>query len=249
MHDLAPSSGLERSMYNSQPMIEAINDIASVAASIIMLAGYHLYLRIKVRRNPYYSIQAVNRAARSAWVKGIMQDESRSVLGVQTLRNSTMAATFLASTAVLLIIGTLTLSEQTDKLANTWQSLNAVGSLHPGLWTAKLLFLLSNFFMAFFSFAMSVRLYNHVGYQINVPAKDRPPAINPKNVAIHLNRAGYYYSLGMRAYYYAVPLVFWLFGPHFMVAATLVLIAVLYHVDRAPQYTEELSRTSLGDGP
>jgi uncharacterized membrane protein len=233
-------------MYNSQPMIEAINDIASVAASIIMLAGYHLYLRIKVRRNPYYSIQAVNRAARTAWVKGIMQDESRSILGVQTLRNSTMAATFLASTAVLLIIGTLTLSEQTDKLVNTWHSLNALGSLHPGLWTAKLLFLLSNFFMAFFSFAMSVRLYNHVGYQINVPAKDRPPAINPKNVAIHLNRAGYYYSLGMRAYYYAVPLVFWLFGPLFMVAATLVLIAVLYHVDRAPQYTEELARTSLG---
>ncbi|MCG6865364.1 MAG: DUF599 domain-containing protein [Thiogranum sp.] len=228
-------------------MIETINDIACVAASIVLLAGYHLYLRIKVHRNPYYSIQAVNRAARSAWVKGIMQDESRSVLGVQTLRNSTMAATFLASTAVLLIIGTLTLSEQTDKLVNTWQSLNALGSLHPGLWTAKLLFLLSNFFMAFFSFAMSVRLYNHVGYQINVPAKDRPPAINPKNVAIHLNRAGYYYSLGMRAYYYSVPLVFWLFGPLFMLAATLVLIAVLYHVDRAPQYTEELARTALDE--
>jgi hypothetical protein len=32
-----------------------------------------------------------------------------------------------------------------------------------------------------------------------------------------------------------------------MVAATLVLIAVLYHVDRAPQYTEELARKSLGD--
>jgi len=229
-------------------MIEAINDIACVAASIVLLSGYHLYLRIMVRRNPYYSIQAVNRAARSSWVKGIMEDESRGVLGVQTLRNSTMAATFLASTAVLLIIGTLTLSEQSDKLVNAWQALNMIGSRLPGLWTVKLLFLLSNFLMAFISFSMSVRLYNHVGYQINVSAKYRPPSINAKNVAIHLNQAGYYYSLGMRAYYYAVPLVFWLFGPILMVVATLVLITVLYHVDRAPQYTEELARASHDDG-
>jgi Protein of unknown function, DUF599 len=30
-------------------------------------------------------------------------------------------------------------------------------------------------------------------------------------------------------------MVFWLFGPQFMVLATLVLIAVLYHVDRVPK--------------
>jgi uncharacterized membrane protein len=216
-------------------MIESLNDIVSFIASVLMLAGYHLYLRIRLRRNPHYTIQAVNRAARSAWVKGIMADPARSLLAVQTLRNSTMAATFLASTAVLLIIGTLTLSEQTDKLINTWHTLNVLGSLHPGLWTAKLLLLLSNFFVAFFSFAMSVRLYNHVGYQLNVLEQDRPASITARSVSVHLNRAGYYYSIGMRAYYYAVPLVFWLFGPHFMLAATMVLIAVLYHIDRAPR--------------
>jgi uncharacterized membrane protein len=219
-------------------MTAPTNDIVSFGVSAALLAGYHLYLRYKLRKNPHYTIQAVNRAARSAWVKSIMEDQSRAILGVQTLRNSTMAATFLASTAVLLIIGTLTLSEQSDKLGNTWHSLNAVGSLQPGLWTAKLLFLLSNLFMAFFSFAMSVRLYNHVGYQLNVPIKERPASINPRSVAVHVNRAGYYYSLGMRAYYFAVPLVFWLFGPHFMVAATVVLIAVLYHIDRTPRDTQ-----------
>ncbi len=229
-------------------MTGTLNDIVSFSISTVLLVGYHLYLRIKLRRNPHYTIQAVNHAARSAWVRGIMQDESKGILGVQTLRNSTMAATFLASTAVLLIIGTLTLSEQTDKLENTWHSLNVLGSLHPGLWTAKLLLLLSNFFLAFFSFAMSVRVYNHVGYQLNVPIRDRAPSVNPNSVAVHLNRAGYYYSLGMRAYYFAVPLVFWLFGPHFMVVATLVLIAVLYHVDRAPKDKENTGVTTLGEG-
>ena len=51
---------------------------------------------------------------------------------------------------------------------------------------------------------------------------------------MHLNRAGRYYGIGMRAYFFSVPLVFWLFGPHLMILATVVLIVVLYHVDRMP---------------
>ena len=39
----------------------------------------------------------------------------------------------------------------------------------------------------------------------------------------------------MRAYYFSVPLVFWLFGPVFMLLATFVLIAVMYHIDRSPR--------------
>lgn len=210
------------------------NDIVSLVISIALITVYHVYLRLRLRRNPAYTVQSVNRAARSAWVRHIMSDPKYAIIGVQTLRNSTMAATFLASTAVLLVIGTLTLSEQSDKLTNTWHSLNVLGSAHPGVWIGKLLFLLSDFFVAFFSFAMSVRLFNHVGYQLNVPSGDRPRGLNPLSVAVHLNRAGYYYSIGMRAYYFAVPLVFWLFGPHFMVASTLVLIVVMYHIDRAP---------------
>ena len=39
----------------------------------------------------------------------------------------------------------------------------------------------------------------------------------------------------MRSYYVAVPLVFWLFGPHFMLLSTLALIPILLHLDRAPK--------------
>jgi len=232
-------------------MINAANDLVSFIASTCLIAGYHLYLRMKLRRNPHYTIQAVNRSARTAWVKSIMRDESRSILAIQTLRNSTMAATFLASTAILLIIGTLTLSGQTDKLQYSWHTLNIVGSSHPGLWTTKLLLLLSNFFVAFFSFAVSIRLFNHVGYQINVPLKSRTPYINCQYVSVHLNRAGKFYSFGMRAYYFSVPLVFWLFGPHFMLAASVVLIAVLYHVDRTPNHVGRTPKDSdaIPSGP
>ena len=70
---------------------------------------------------------------------------------------------------------------------------------------------------------------------INVPLTMEHRALSPRHVALHLNRAGSFYAIGMRAYYLAVPLVFWLFGPHFMLLATLVLIPILYYLDRTPK--------------
>src|SRR5512143_1386503 len=123
-------------------------DIISLVISASLLFLYHLYLHNQLKRNPHYTIQAVNRYARAQWVHAVMSDEGKLVLGVQTLRNSTMAATFMASTAVLLIIGTLNLSSDAGKLVNTWHLLNFGGSHHVGFWMVKLLFLISNFFVA-----------------------------------------------------------------------------------------------------
>lgn len=214
---------------------EYLTDFISLLLSGTLLILYHVYLRMKLRRNPHYTFQSVTHSARAAWVEGIMRNEDRGILGVQTLRNSTMAATFFASTAVLLVMGTLTLSGQSEKLTTSWHHLNVLGSLHPGVWIVKVLFLLSDFMIAFFSFSMAVRLFHHVGYLLAVPVDKRPKAITAHSVGVHLNRAGRYYSIGMRTYYFSVPLVFWLFGPHFMISATVVLIAVLYKVDRAPR--------------
>jgi len=214
-------------------------DGLGLTLSVLLLVLYHLFLARKVRRNPAYTVQAVNTMARTAWVESVMR-EGKDILAVQTLRNSTMAATFLASTSVLLIIGVLSLSGQGDKLETAWHSLNVLGAKHTELWMLKLLLLLLDLFFAFFSFSMSIRVFNHVGYMINVPLSPlRHKAISPQHVAIHLNRAGRFYSLGMRAYYFAVPLVFWLFGPHFMLLATLGLIFVLHHLDRAPKVMAE----------
>ena len=211
------------------------NDFAGAALSFVLLAGYHLFLRIKLRSDPLYTIQAVNAASRAAWVETIMTANNKDVLAVQTLRNSIMGATFLSSTAVLLIIGVLTLSGQGQSLGSTWHSLNIFGATHAELWLAKLIALLLDMLVAFFSFAQAIRLFHHVGYMINVPISTTHHAFTPEHVALHLNRAGAFYAIGMRSYYVAVPLVFWLFGPHFMLLSTVALIPILFYLDRAPQ--------------
>jgi uncharacterized membrane protein len=211
------------------------NDFFGAGVSLLLLIGYNVFLRLKLRSDPLYTMQAVNAVARAAWVETVMKATNKDVLAVQTLRNSIMGATFLSSTSVLLIIGTLTLSGQGENLGSTWHSLNIFGATHAELWLTKLLVLLLDMLVAFFSFAQAIRLFHHVGYMINVPMTMKHRALSPQHVALHLNRAGSFYAIGMRAYYVSVPLVFWLFGPHFMLLSTVILIPILYYLDRTPK--------------
>lgn len=210
----------------------AINLLALLASAGMVLA-YYRFIAIQVSQDSAYSLQSVMTQARTAWVRSVMTG-GRDVLAVQTLRNSTMAATFLASTAVLLIIGVLTLSGQADRLGSTWHLFGGLRATRPEVTEAKLIFLIVDLFVAFFSFATSIRLFNHVGYMINVPLALGHQALSPECVAAELDRAGHWYGLGMRAYYILVPLLLWLFGPYLMVLTTPVVLLVLFKIDRMP---------------
>lgn len=214
-------------------------DLLSFAGSAGLLLLYQQYLRWRTRRDPASSAQDVMLAARAAWVASVMR-ERRDILAVQTLRNSTMSASFMASTAVLLIIGVLTLSAQGDKLTGTWHALNFLGQSGAEMWLFKLLMMLFDLLFAFFSFSMSVRIFHHVGYLINVPLDKASEAVQIRQVEVQLNRAGIYYRIGMRSYYFTVPLLFWLFGPLWLLGATLAVVFFLFHMDRAPRRDTDL---------
>jgi uncharacterized membrane protein len=209
------------------------SDLAAFTASLLLVGIYYLLLWRKVRQDPHYTIHGVNELARTLWVANVMRHPSRDVMAVQTLRNFIMGAALMASTATLLILGTLTLSGQAESIARSWHVLNIGGTHAAELWIVKVLCLLADFIVAFFSFAMAVRLANHVVFMINVPETDAHYLLSPQAVARRLNRAGTLFAIGMRAFFFAVPLVFWLFGPLFLVVATGVLVMALQRLDRS----------------
>ena len=211
-----------------------IVDIAVFSSCVLLLGGYQLLLRRRSRLSPTLTVQGLNALARTAWVEHVMRDD-RDVMAVQTLRNSTMAATLMASTAVILILGILNMLANADKIGPALHLLNPTGSHESSVWIFKLMLILVDFFVAFFSFSLAVRGYNHVGFLINVPMNSGSHGITPVKVALHLNRASSYYGIGMRTYYLSVPLVLWLFGPVWMLIATILLLLILRHLDHLPQ--------------
>ncbi len=221
-------------MINLQYM-PLIADIVALAIVILSLVGYHRYLFLLERKRPTAVLKRVASDSRTAWVESIMSTEGSSILAVQTIRNSTMSASLLASTAVLLMIGVLNLSGQSTSLSSTWHALNFVGAANTQLWLLKLLCILFLLFFAFFCFTNALRLFNHVGYMISARKGQTHYFLTPAQIALELNRAGHYYSLGFRAFYYVIPLVFWLFNPVFMVIAVMVLVfGLLPRIDLTP---------------
>jgi uncharacterized membrane protein len=208
-------------------------DAAAIAIGTTMVGLYYLWLRRKISDNATYTIHRVNELARTLWVANVMRNPAKDVMAVQTLRNFVMGASLMASTATLLIIGTLTLSGQAESIARSWHALNIFGTHSAELWIIKVMILLADFIIAFFAFAMSIRLANHVLFMINVPESDAHHNLSPEAVARRLNRAGHMFAIGMRAFLFAVPLVFWLFGAAFLIIASAGLVFALYRLDRS----------------
>ncbi|CAN1170863.1 hypothetical protein LINPERHAP2_LOCUS29238 [Linum perenne] len=80
----------------------------------------------------------------------------------------------------------------------------------------------------------SIRYYSHASFLINVPVKDM------RMIKMHLtvdyvvrcvNRGGYFWSLGLRAFYFSLPLFLWIFGPIPMFLCCFVLVSMLYFLD------------------
>jgi uncharacterized membrane protein len=218
-----------------QPWVRELGpDALAFGASALMVGAYYLHLHSRARRDPTYSIHHVNELARRLWVEHVMANPAKDVMAVQTLRNFIMVGILMVSTATLLVIGTLTLSGQADNIARSWHAINVLGPPSAELWSVKVICLLADFLVAFFAFTLAIRLTNHVLFMINVPKEscEASAALAPREVARRLNRAGHMMAIGFRSLFFAVPLVFWLFGPAFLVVATMGLLVVLSRLDR-----------------
>jgi uncharacterized membrane protein len=198
--------------------------------SMGILIGYHFQLYRNLQRYPLKTAVGVTNHARRAWVMSIM-DQKKDLLAIQTLRNWTMASTFLASTAVLISLGLVASAFGSDTTAAALNTLSFFGHPNKTLWMIKLLVLAALFFYAFFNFTLSIRYYNHTGLLINVSSELEPSA-TIDCVTDVLNHGALHYTLGMRGFYLAVPLGLWLFGPAWMLGGAILIVFILHRLDR-----------------
>ena len=168
--------------------------------------------------------------ARERWVREIMRDQ-RDILAVQTLRNHVMAATFLASTAILISLGLLNAAFRPGIFGEISHSLNLAGTPNETLWMFKLMLLGVLFFITFFNFTLAIRYYNHGSIMINT-IDENDPTLSTETVTNVLNHGALHYTIGMRGFYLSVPLGLWTFGPIWMLAGSLIVVSVLYRLDR-----------------
>jgi uncharacterized membrane protein len=210
-------------------------DITAFSISCLLMLIYYLSLKRRTHNVPNSSVQAVNAMIRERWVLMIMTSSNMEILAIQTLRNSVMAASFMATTATLLIIGVLNLSEKIGQWAESLQHLFQFCQSSNDLWQIKLGILLLSFAIAFYYFAMAIRFFNHVGYMINLPFETATNQALYQQTCAYLNKAGSYYTFGIRTFFFGLPIISWFFGAYFLVFSTVCLIVGLSLLDRVPK--------------
>ena len=204
---------------------------ALVASAIAVLGGYHLHFLLQLRRTPETTTVGRARRHRRDWTAGIV-DRHDGILAVQTLRNWSMSASFLASTAIIIAAGLLGFMFSADKSSALIHQFNLLGSQSVPLLTFKLILLIGDFLATFFSFSLCLRYYNYAALTINTP-----PAADAEEIVTlstdYLERAAGHFTLGMRGYYFAIPLTLWLFGPLWLLLGAVGLTVALYRHDHA----------------
>ena len=119
--------------------------ILAVSAAAVIIA-YHTHLVKKVQRDPLTTAVGITNHARRMWVKGVIRDK-RDILAVPTLRNQVMAATFLASTAILISLGSFSAAFRSGVFSEISHALNLLGTKTETLWMFKLMLLGILFFL------------------------------------------------------------------------------------------------------
>ncbi len=142
--------------------IISLQEIILVSLAAFVFIAYHSYLYAKIRQDPLKTAIGIGNHARQRWVREIMRDQ-RDILAIQTLRNQVMAATFLASSAILISLGLLNAAFRPGIFSEISHALNLVGTKSETLWMFKLMLMGIVFFVTFFNFTLSIRYYNHAG--------------------------------------------------------------------------------------
>ena len=197
-------------------------------ATVVLLFGYEAVVAVAQRRRPDRMARSAHAALREDWFSAVSQHEGSELLAVQTLRISLMSATMTASTAVLGLMGTVTLAA--PSLHVSFGEATALPSFTPRL--VLELLLLTLLFASLVCSAMAVRYYNHVGFISGMPVESEARQRWAPAGSAYVRRAGLLYSWGLRHLILVAPILASLLHPFAGPVAAVLVVVVLSGFDR-----------------
>lgn len=210
---------------NASPWLTAI-------ATLGIVASYEGWLAMAQRRTPQRLARTAHASLREDWFAAISAQPGSEILAVQTLRNSLMSATMAASTAVLGLMGALSLTAPTlhATLGDAATGIAAWPHFTPRL--AMELVLLCLLFASLVASVMAVRYYNHAGFIGGMPVGSPQRRRWAATGTAYVRKAGWLYSWGLRQLMLLVPVVAFLLHPLAGVAGAMVVVVALIQFDR-----------------
>lgn len=198
-------------------------------ASLFPLLCWFLYnygVPLLERRRP--SLSVIMSMQRRRWVANAVQRESP--LDAILSGNLMGSVSFLASTSVLLVLAVFTAFGNLTPLMETLETVGIRSSHSIQNVQIHLFASLSIFVLSFFSFTLALRQFNH--FCILLGAIDHGGHTSAEEIdgIAQLNSlAAKNFNNGIRAYYFAVPMVAWFASEWLAIATSLITVGFLIH--------------------
>jgi len=198
-------------------------------AIVVIVLGYEVALAIAQHRQPERLARTAHATLREDWFAAVSAQTGSEILAVQTLRNSLMSATMTASTAVLGLMGTLTLAAPSLH-ASFGDGASGWPNFTPRL--AMELTVIALLFVSLVSSVMAVRYYNHAGFIGGMPVESEARRRWAPAGTAYVRKAGVLYGWGLRQLILIVPMVAFILHPLAGLVGALCVVAALLNFDR-----------------
>ncbi len=144
--------------------------------------------------------------------------------------NIMSSVSFLASTAVLLILAIFAVFGQVPALMGALDSLSLDRVYTTLDVQVHLVIILTMFVLAFFAFTLSLRQFNHFCIMLGAIDHSAPTSEEEIDAITRMNALGAKnFNSGIRAYYFSVATVAWFVSEWLPIVASLITILILAH--------------------
>jgi uncharacterized membrane protein len=216
-------------------------DWLGTALWVLSWAAYGAWAAKNSLNNP--SLMGTVAHYRRTWMREAFKRENR--ITDSALVNSLMqSATFFSSTTVL-ILGALfavlgSIERHPADIVDVVKSLPMARQVSQHLLEIKVLLLALVFVYAFLRFTMSLRQFNLINILIGAFPTQVPGSVHTTSErddpmvtqSAGLNElAGNNFTHGLRAYYFAMPVVLWLVSTWLFIVGTIVITFVTYYME------------------
>jgi uncharacterized membrane protein len=188
--------------------------------------AYNYGVPLLERKRP--SLSVIMSMQRRRWVaNAVKRDTPLDAILAGNLMGS---VSFLASTSVLLVLAVFTAFGNLTALTDTLTTVGLKASYSTHDVQIHLFATLSIFVLSFFAFTLALRQFNHFCILLGAIEHSEHVARDEIDGIARLNTlAAKNFNNGIRAYYFAVPMVAWFASEWLAIAATVLTVAFMIH--------------------
>jgi uncharacterized membrane protein len=178
------------------------------------------------------SLSSVMHQFRIHWVDRLLGRGNR-IADMTAVSNLERNSAFFASSSLFVLAGLMTVLAASDQVRQLFDNLDVLDAGAGRLFELKISLLIGIFIYAFLSFTWSMRQYGFVSVMLGaafVPEESPAPAIRLRFVeqtARVIDLAARQFNYGLRAVYFSLAALGWLFGPWGLIVATIIIVLVL----------------------